>query len=134
MTIALPSLSFALLTALLWAGLAFLLWLWLRRELTPKRFLSIWESDGVLSTRLLLATVLSGFGMAMYAAGRMDDGGLSQLLGWVTGMLAVGGVVKAAASLKSETTNVTTKTLNAEVSADTVNLNGKPATPNPESE
>jgi hypothetical protein len=98
----LPAWPRAVLPALWWVAGTTVLWAWLRGELTPKRFLSIWTSDGVLSVRLLGATVLLIWSMCMYSAGRMDDGGLGQVLGWVAGFFAVGGVVKVAGKLNGQ--------------------------------
>lgn len=99
-----PLTPYAVLSAGLWLLLAGLLWLWLRKELTPKRFLSIWESDGVLSTRLLGATALLVWAMSMYSAGRMQGADLESVLQWVGVFFAVGGAVKAAGALQPNTT------------------------------
>lgn len=131
-TITLPSLAplaYPVATALLWGALVGMLWFWLRAELTPRKFLSIWESDGILSTRLLAATALLVWGMFMYSANRMDDAGLGQLLGWVTGFFAVGGVSKVANALSSPTT-VNSK--NTQIDAEKVEV--KNDAPKPDSE
>jgi hypothetical protein len=89
---------------LYWIAGLLLAWRWLRRELTPRRVLSIFETDGVLSARQLLAWVLAVFGMCMLAAGRLNVEGLSSLLGWVVGLFGIGGIVKAAAAVKPAAT------------------------------
>lgn len=47
-------------------------WLFMRRELTPARVLSLFESENSLSIRLVLATVVVLFTLFMQAAGRLD--------------------------------------------------------------
>jgi hypothetical protein len=98
-----PHLPFYLIQAACWVVLVLGLRYWLRDELTPKRFLTIFESHNVLSSRLILAWVLAIFGMCMYAAGRMNDNGLWGLLGWVVGLFGIGGVVNATAAIKGDT-------------------------------
>ena len=115
---------YAVLSAGLWLLLAALLWLWLRKELTPKRFLSIWESDGVLSTRLLGATALLVWAMSMYSAGRMQDTGLGQVLTWVAAFFAVGSAAKAVGALQPNTT------VNAK-QVDNLTIEPKPDQPTP---
>lgn len=131
-TLVLPSLASLLypaLNALLWGALVGMLWYWLRGELTPRKFLSIWESDGILSTRLLAATALLIWGMFMYSARRMDDAGLGQLLGWVTGFFAVGGVSKVANAFSAPTT-VNSKS--TQIDADKVEVKNEPSKTDPE--
>jgi hypothetical protein len=65
-----PTAAVDVVRALLWISLGLFCWLWLKGELTPKRFLTIFESEKVLSIRLVLAAVWSVFIMCMLAAGR----------------------------------------------------------------
>jgi hypothetical protein len=50
--------------------LGFACW-WLRGTLTPAKFLSLFESEGVLSIRLVLAAVVVVFTLCMEAGGRL---------------------------------------------------------------
>lgn len=43
---------------LVWGGVAFMIYMLLRSELSPKRIVSLFESEGSLSIRLVLATVV----------------------------------------------------------------------------
>ena len=58
--------------AALWLGIVVFAWFWLRGELTPARFLTIFESEAVLSIRLILAAGWSVFIMCMLSAGRVN--------------------------------------------------------------
>lgn len=57
-----------------YAFLGTLLFLWLRKALTPTWVLQLFESEGVPSTRLVLATIVILFTPFMEAAGRIGDG------------------------------------------------------------
>lgn len=61
------------------------------------RFLSIWESEGVLSWRLLAATAILAFVLYMLAAGRLTISDAKDLL-QVTVELAFLGTIKVIAS------------------------------------
>lgn len=57
---------------LLWLLLLLLSAWWLRGTLTPERFLTLFESEQVLSIRLVLAAVVVVFTLCMQAAGRLS--------------------------------------------------------------
>lgn len=83
--------------ALLWLSIGLLTWLWLKGELTPKRFLTTFESEGVLSIRLILAAVWSVFIMCMLSVGRftVDE---AVKLNAITELLLLYGTVKVLGS------------------------------------
>lgn len=109
------------------AGSVVLLAWWLRGEMTQARFLSIWESDGVLSTRLLAATALLVWGMCMYSSGNMSGADLENVLQWVSVFFAVGSVAKAAGAIKGDTT-VNAKKADINTDGGDVNLNTRTPT------
>lgn len=78
--------------------------LWLRKDLTPKLFLSIFETTGVLSARQILAWIIALFGLCMRAAGRLDNDGMEKCFEWATLLFGIGGAVKAVAAIKPTTT------------------------------
>ncbi|MDO7846491.1 hypothetical protein Q5H92_08990 [Hymenobacter sp. M29] len=92
-----PTAAVDVVRVLLWISLGALVWLWLKGELTPKRFLTIFESESVLSIRLILAAVWSGFIMCMLAAGRLtvDE---AVKLNAITELLLLYGTVKVLGS------------------------------------
>ena len=55
----------------LWGLLLGLSWWWLRGELTPRWLLSLFESEGVPSIRLVLAALIVLFTLCMEAAARL---------------------------------------------------------------
>jgi hypothetical protein len=57
--------------AVLWLLLGVSFSCWLKGTLTPERFLSIFESEGVLSIRLILAAIVVIFTLCMQAADRL---------------------------------------------------------------
>ncbi|MBF9140865.1 hypothetical protein [Hymenobacter properus] len=81
---------FALWSLFGWSLLAFLLWLWLRHELTPARFLTIWESENVLSIRLVLATAVVLFTLCMQGAARISDAMATTNYGFAAVLLGLG--------------------------------------------
>jgi hypothetical protein len=105
MTLNLPAIPPAVWPLLLWvlpfAALAY----WQRNTLTPAKALSIFESDGVLSARQILAWVVSLYGMLMRAAGRLDDAGLNACFQCSFILFGIGGLVKAAAVVGPTTIN-----------------------------
>ncbi|MBF9223005.1 hypothetical protein [Hymenobacter ruricola] len=92
-----PTAAVDVVRALLWIALGLFGWLWLKGELTPKRFLTIVESEGGLSIRLILAAVWSGSIMCMLAAGRftVDE---AVKLNAITELLLLYGTVKVLGS------------------------------------
>jgi len=101
----LPAISAAVLHGLFVLTAILLLWLWLRKELTPKRFLSIWESDtGVLSSRQILAWVIAIYGMYGRYLGNLDNDGLGRCFEAAFILFGIGGLVQAAAKIKPATT------------------------------
>ncbi|SNC62176.1 hypothetical protein SAMN06265337_0618 [Hymenobacter gelipurpurascens] len=123
MTVNLPPVSEPLLHTGLWALGILLLWFWLRKELTPRVFLSIFETDGVLSARQILAWVLAIYGMAMRAAGRLDNDGLDVCLQASFILFGIGGFVKAAAVVKPSTT-VNARKIDAKIDTENMTMNG----------
>lgn len=103
MTLQLPPISHELQSILLWGAGIGLVWFWLRKELTPKRFLTIFETDGTLSARQLLAWILALYGMSMRAAGRLDNDGLDVCLQASFILFGIGGAVKVAERIKPAT-------------------------------
>jgi hypothetical protein len=99
----------------------FLLWLWLRRELTPARFLTFFESENSLSIRLLLATVWTFFVMVMLAHGHIDEDGAVKLM-YFPEILLVAGVGKIAlksfAARPAAPTQIKAKTATVDVEGD----------------
>ena len=91
---------------------------WLRKDLTPRRLLSIFETNGVLSARQILAWIIALFGLFMRAADHLDNQGMEQCFEWATLLFGIGGAVKAVAALKPTT-------VNAE-KGDELNLSAKP--------
>jgi hypothetical protein len=106
---------------LLGCSIALLLWLWLRHELTPAKVLSIFETDGTLSARQILAWVLAFYGMLMRAAGRLDNDGMKMCFDCSFILFGIGGAVKVADKIKPPTT-ISAKTVTAEVKTDTTNI------------
>ncbi|RSK50132.1 hypothetical protein [Hymenobacter rigui] len=104
---------------------ALLLWLWLRKELTPKRVLSIWESEGVLSSRQILAWVVALFGLFMRAADRIDNDALSHCFECSFILFGIGGAVQLASKIKPATT------VNAKVDAENLNVGTTPEAEQP---
>ncbi|MDO7851407.1 hypothetical protein [Hymenobacter convexus] len=92
-----PTAAVDVVRVLLWISIGGLTWLWLKGELTPKRFLTTFESEGVLSIRLMLAAVWSAFIMCMLAAGRLtvDE---AVKLNAITELLLLYGTVKVLGS------------------------------------
>ena len=93
---------------------------WLRKELTPRAFLSIWQTDGVLSSRQILAWVIACYGMYMRYLGNLDNDGLWKCFEASFILFGIGGAVKAVAAIKPTTT------VNAK-QVDEMNLGAKPA-------
>ena len=120
-------LSFVL-PVLAWAAGFLLLWLWLRHDLTPKKFLSIWETDGTLSSRQILAWVVAVFGMSMRAAGRLDNAGMEICFECSFILFGIGGAVKLADKIKLPGTEVTAKKAEIKAEGD-INLKTEPAAP-----
>ena len=120
-TVNLPSVPAGVLPVVAWALAGLLLWLWLRRELTPKRFLSIWETDGTLSSRQILAWVVACFGMFMRAGGQFDNEGMQVCFECSFILFGIGGVVKAAGRLKPAANIVQAKKADVTAAGD-VNL------------
>lgn len=121
MTVNLPTVTHDLQAVALWAIGLFCIWFWLRKDLTPARFLSIFETDGVLSSRQLLAWVLAIYGMAMRAAGRLDNDGLDICLQASFILFGIGGAVKLADKIKPATT-VNANNVQADVTAANVSV------------
>ena len=111
------TLLLALLHLLAWVFLVLFLWLWLRKELTPKRFLSIWESDNVLSSRQILAWVLAIWALGMRSAGRIDNESFRYALESVWVLFGIGGAVKAVEKYKPAPT-VNAKTDEGDIQLD----------------
>ncbi|HEX8658249.1 MAG TPA: hypothetical protein VF690_11960 [Hymenobacter sp.] len=109
-----------------WAAVLFLLWLWLRKELTPKRFLSIFETDGTLSSRQILAWVIAIWALGMRSADRITDDTLRIALEAVMVLFGIGGLVRAVDKYKPSTT------VNAGTKEGDVNLVTPPPPPGPE--
>ncbi|MET4106060.1 hypothetical protein [Hymenobacter sp. UYP22] len=109
MKITLPPLPESMLTAAGWLALALLLWLWLRKELTPTKIISIWETDGCLSARQILAWVVVLYGLFMRAAGRIDNAALESCFECGFILFGIGGAVKLAERIKPVTTTVNSK-------------------------
>jgi hypothetical protein len=67
---------------------------------TPARFLAIWETDGVLSSRQIAAWVLLLWSLFMRSAGRIDNEALRIGLEMVVVLFGIGGIVKAVGKVK----------------------------------
>lgn len=65
-------------------------WRWLRRDLTPRWLLSLVESEGVPSIRLLLAGAVVLFSLFMQAAGRLPLGVLEANYTFAAVLLGLG--------------------------------------------
>lgn len=122
MTVNLPSLPHEYYAVACWAVGLLILWFWLRKDLTPARFLSIFETEGTLSARQLLAWVLAIYGMSMRAAGRLDNDGLDVCLQASFILFGIGGAVKVADRIKPATT-VNAANVDAKVQANDVTVN-----------
>ena len=77
---------------------------YLRKDLPPDKFLSIWETDGVLSSRQILAWVIACYGMYMRYLGNLEDEGLWKCFEASFILFGIGGAVKAVAAIKPGTT------------------------------
>jgi hypothetical protein len=108
--------------ALLWLALGLLFWLWIKRSLTPTRFLTIFESEGVLSVRLILATVVVLFTLCMQASERLSAALVEAnyfLAGTLLGLGTAKVVGKAFAKRPSEPpATITTKKAEVTVAGD----------------
>ena len=93
----LPSSLFVLVSAALWCLLALALWFWLRGTLTPAKFLELFESENVLSVRLVLAAAVVVVTLFMQAAGRLNGDMVSKNYTFAEILLGLG-VVKVVAS------------------------------------
>lgn len=93
-------LALLLLHLAAWVFLVLFLWLWLRRELTPKRFLSIFETEGVLSARQLLAWVIAIWAMGMRSANRIDNETFATALESTWVLFGIGGIARAVEKYK----------------------------------
>lgn len=74
----------------LWGLLLGLSCWWLRGELTPRWFLSLFESEGVPSIRLVLAAVVVLFTLCMLAANRLSLGTTEALFFFAGTLLGLG--------------------------------------------
>lgn len=124
MNITLPLLPDYLVTAAAWLALALLLWFWLRKELTAAKIISIWETDGCLSARQILAWVVVLYGLFMRAAGRIDNDGMESCFECGFILFGIGGAVKFAERIKPVTTTVNSK--KTDISTDAVNVKDAP--------
>ncbi|RFP63483.1 hypothetical protein D0N36_19275 [Hymenobacter lapidiphilus] len=103
---------------------------WLRRELTAKRFLTLFESENSLSLRLVLAAAVVVFTLLMQAAGRLNVPATEVNYTFAALLLGLGIaklVGKAFAERPADTTVVSKKT---DIKAESVNV--KPEAFDPE--
>lgn len=111
---------------------------WIRRDLTPHWVLSIVESDGIASARLITGVAVALFTMFMQAAGRIEMEVVR--LNWelVFGLYAVGKITEGAKAFAARpaaavTTHIEAKKVDATAAGD-LNINAGSATPPPETE
>lgn len=123
MTVQLPTLQENHWHYLLGTGITALVYWWLRSELTPRRVISIFETEGVLSARQILAWVLAIFTMCMLAAGRISPSQAESLLLIPLGLFGFGTLPKVADKLKAPTT-VNARQVKAQVETDSLTMNG----------
>lgn len=109
-----------------------LAFLWLRKELTPAKALSLFESEGVLSMRLVLAFAVVVFTLCMQAKGRLTTMMVEAnytLAGILLG-LGVGKVVGKAFASRAPDTTVNAK--KADVHGEKITVNGGAAPDEPQ--
>jgi hypothetical protein len=82
---------------LAWGFFIGAMWFWLRAAITPRWVAQLVESEGVPSTRLLLAWVVVLFTLCMEAAGRLEPAVIDANLFFAGTLLGLG-VAKVAAS------------------------------------
>lgn len=87
-----------------WVFAILVVFLWMRKVLTPAAVLSIWQTDGVLSARQILAWVISIYGMCMRSAGNLDNEGMRYCFEASMILFGIGAVPKVAERLKAPTT------------------------------
>ncbi|MGI4870963.1 MAG: hypothetical protein ACRYFX_07275 [Janthinobacterium lividum] len=73
-----------------WAVALLLLWLWLRRALTPAWVVQLLESERLPSVRLALASVVVVFTLSMEAAGRLAQAAIDANLIFAGTLLGLG--------------------------------------------
>lgn len=98
-----------LLGSMIFAAFAY----WLRKELTPSRFMTLFESENSLSLRLVLAAAVVVFTLLMQAAGRLNSLEVEAnytFAGLLLGLGVAKLVGKAFAERAPETTVVSKKT------------------------
>ena len=102
---------------------------WLRGALTPRWFLSLFESEGVPSIRLVLAAVVVIFTLCMQAAGRLALAVIEAnffLAGTLLGLGTAKLVGKAFAARPPTPTNINAPKANVDVAGDANFSNSKP--------
>lgn len=107
---------------------------WLRTSLTPAWMVRLFESEGIPSVRLVLATVVTAFALFMSAAERLPQAALdayllfvSALLGLGTAKLIAGKFADASVQKPADTTVVNAK--RADVTAQSVVVETPSAAP-----
>lgn len=85
---------------ILW-GLGWLLFFfYLRGQLTPKRLLSIWETEGVLSGRQIMAWIIGLYGLYGRCTGRLSAADMEACFQAAYILFGIGGVVNAVSKYK----------------------------------
>jgi hypothetical protein len=79
-----------LLRFALWGMVSGVLFVWLRRAITPTWVRGLFESEKEPSIRLVLAAVVTVFALCMVAAGRINEMQLEALLAFVGSLLFIG--------------------------------------------
>lgn len=101
---------------------------WLRKELTPARFLTIFQSEGVLSTRLILGFAVVAYCMTMDAAGHMANSRLETWLLFAGSLIGLG-IAKVVGKAIAATPSTQIKSDSTKVEADKVVLTDTSTTP-----
>lgn len=70
-TIDFPSMD-SILPVAAWAAVVVGAFLWLHEEITPRKVVSMFESENSLSLRLILAAVVTAFTLCMQSVGRLS--------------------------------------------------------------
>lgn len=81
---------------LAWGFFIGFMWFWLRKAITPQWVAQLFESEGVPSSRLMLAWIVVLFTLSMEAAGRLSEPVIDANLFFAGTLLGLG-VAKVAA-------------------------------------
>lgn len=106
---------------------------WLRQELTPKKFITLFESENSLSLRLVLAAMVVVFTLLMQAADRLDTMKVEANYTFAGLLLGLGVAKLVGKAFAERPGDTTVKTKNTNISGGPISVEGDVSTqPAPE--